>query len=94
MTEISEYMSNQDEIVRLNKKVRRLQQLNSKWKRMFEKLKSDNPTIKMTRSIKAKSLVQAWIAGDKSLTFREIAVKCFLSVETVKNISYKLRHAK
>ena len=89
---LSEYLSDKNKIIELKKQVVLLQKVNSKWKRKFEKLKSDNPTIKKTRSLNAAVLVKAWIDGDRSLTFKEMAVKCFLSLETIKNISYKLRH--
>jgi hypothetical protein len=65
---------------------------NSKWKRKAEKLKNNKPTMRKSRTAKAEVFVRAWLDGDKSMTFREIAEECFLSVETIKNISYKIRH--
>ncbi len=89
---IGEFMSQKDEIERLLIKNRLLQKNNSKWKRKYDELKSGNPTVRKSRTNKAESFVKAWINGDKSLTFRDIAKMCFLSRETIKNISYKLRH--
>ena len=91
MNTIADYMSQKDEIALLKKQVRSLQKNNSKWKRKFEQL-SPSPTRRKTRTIKAEGFVKAWISGDKSLTFNQIAGLCFLSIETIKNISYKLRH--
>ena len=82
-----------NKIDELEREVELLQSNNSKWKRKYEKLKG-KPTVRENRTSKATSLVQNWIDGSRALTFREIADRCFLSRETIKNISYKLRHAK
>lgn len=92
MNDLTEYLSQQDIIDRLLVENRLLQKNNSKWKRKYEKLKSNKPTIRKSRTSKAELFVRAWIDGDKSLTFKRIAEMCFLSIETIKNISYKLRH--
>ena len=94
MDTIAEFVSKDDLIEKLQKQNRLLIANNSKWKRKYEKLKSPNPTIRKNRTNKAEALVISWINGDRSLTFRQIAEKCFLSRETIKNISYKLRHLK
>tara|TARA_R100000541_G_scaffold20106_1_gene29959 strand:- start:427 stop:717 length:291 start_codon:yes stop_codon:yes gene_type:complete len=77
-----------DELEKVN---RLLLKNNSKWKRKYEKLRGI-PTTRETRTSRATVYVQAWIDGDRSLTFRQIADKFYLSRETIKNISYKLRH--
>jgi len=92
--DMSGYFSDKDEIASLKKKIRLLIKNNSKWKRAYEDAKSDKPSIRRQRTNKAEALVRAWIGGDKSMNFRAIAEKCFLSRETIKNISYKLRHNK
>ena len=94
MDTIADFVSKDDQIIALTKKNELLIKVNSKWKRKYEKLKSKNPTIRKNRTNKAEVFVKAWIAGDKNLTFQDIADKCFLSLETIKNISYKLRHNK
>lgn len=82
------------EIAELNKKLRLQIQNNSKWKNKYYALKGTKSNVRNNRTSKAEVFVKAWIAGDKSLTFKSIAEKCFISIETVKNISYKLRHNK
>jgi len=91
MNTIADYVSQKDQIEALNKQVFLLKQLNSKWKRKLEKLKGQ-PTRRETRTLKAELFVSNWIGGDTSLNFRQIAELCHLSRETIKNISYKLRH--
>ena len=115
MTEISEYMSNQDEIARLNKqvdmiagfyksiyddkikafnlKITRLTNSNSAWKRKYENLNSDNPSITRNRTLKAKALVVKWIDGNTSLTLKEIAKQCFKTESAIKMIASQLRAA-
>ena len=85
MSDLSYYLKHQQEVAELEKKIRLLQANNSKWKRKYEALRT-TPPLKATRSAKN------WHNGDKSLTFKQIADKCFLSRETIKNISYKLRN--
>lgn len=92
MDSISDFLSKDDEISKLKKQVRLLQQNNSKWKRKYYKLKGPKSNVRNNRTSKAEVFVKAWIDGDKSLTFWQIAELCFISIETVKNISYKLRH--
>jgi len=82
----------EEEIAQLNKKVGLLIKNNSKWKQKYYALKGPKSNVRNNRSSKAEVFVKSWIAGDKSLTFRQIAERCFISIETVKNISYKLRH--
>jgi|TARA_R110002124_G_scaffold97565_3_gene242561 hypothetical protein len=91
MSDLSYYLKHQQEVAELEKKIRLLQANNSKWKRKYEALRT-TPPLKATRSAKAKVFVENWHNGDKSLTFKQIADKCFLSRETIKNISYKLRN--
>jgi len=93
MIDLADYFSDKEKIIRLNKQIILLQKNNSKWKRKYENLNSSKPTIRKNRTSKAEVLVRSFIKGDRSLTFREMAKKCFLSIETIKNISYKLRHA-
>jgi len=93
MSDLSTFHQYQNKINELERKVELLQLNNSKWKRKYEKLKG-KPTVRENRTSKATPLVQNWINGSRDLTFRQIAEKCFLSRETIKNISYKLRHAK
>ena len=81
----------EEKIAELEKKVRLLIQNNSKWKRKYETRKGKQ-TRRQTRTLKAERLVQRWIDGDRSKTFRQIAEECYLSIETIKNISYKIRH--
>ena len=92
MSDLETYLHLKSRIAELEKQNKLLQKNNSKWKRKYEKLKSDKPTIRQNRTTRATVFVQAWIDGDRTLTFRQIAEKCFLSRETIKNISYKLRH--
>ena len=92
MDSIADFVSKDDQIIELTKKNLLLMKNNSKWKRKYEELKSPRPTIRKSRVSKAEVFVKAWIDGDKSLRFKDIADKCFLSIETIKNISYKLRH--
>ena len=89
--DMSEYFSNKNRVEELEKQVKLLIAGKSKWKRKYEKLYSKNPTIRVTRTSKARALVVNWLGGDKSLTFKEIAKKCFLTHQDIKNISLKLR---
>ncbi|PHS21830.1 MAG: hypothetical protein COA84_14975 [Robiginitomaculum sp.] len=82
----------EQEIAQLTKKVRLLTANNSKWKKKYHDVKGVKPNLRNSRTSRAEVFVKSWIAGDKSLTFRQIAGLCFISIETVKNISYKLRH--
>ncbi len=93
MSDLSEYISDKERIKELEKRVVLLISDKSKWKRKFETLKSKNPPLRKNRTNKAKVLVIAYLDGDRSLSFREMAKMCFLSIETIKNISYKLRHS-
>ncbi len=92
MDSIADFVSKDEEIALLKKQVRSLIDGKSKWKQKYYKLKGPNSNIRVNRTNKAKVFVQAWIDGDKSKTFRQIANICFLSRETIKNISYKLQH--
>ena len=112
MTEISEYMSNLDEIDRLNKQidmmasfyrsvydakvkklnktVKRLIDGKCHWKRKYEKLKSDKPTISKTRTLKAINLLKISKSNSGGLTVPEISKQCFLSPGYVYNLSRKI----
>lgn len=91
MSDLSEYFSDKDEIARLNKQVRLLQQNNSKWKAKYYSIVKAKPRV--SRTAAARVLVKAWQDGDESLTLHQIAVKSYLSYATIKEVSSKLRAA-
>ncbi len=93
MDDLAEYFSDKDRIKELEKQVSLLTSSKSKWKLKCEKLQGKQ-TIKVTlpsRSDNAKTFILAWHNREKSLTFKQIAEKCFLTHQDVKNISCKLR---
>lgn len=101
MSDLQDYFSTPREVAKLKKEVAKLKSElkksnyeKSAIKREYEKLKRDKLTGNLSRTAQASILVQKWINGDKSLTFKRIAELHNLSVETVNNISYRLRHAK
>jgi len=93
MKDLSEYFSKLDRIKELEKKVANLISEKSKWKLKYEKLQGNQPkkVVIPTRMAKAMPFVINWHNGDRSLTFRQIADKCFITHQNVKNISCKLR---
>jgi len=97
VTDISDYFSMEQRILELESENEKLTKINlnlyknnSKWKMKYKKL--CKPTRKETRTKQATIEVQNWIDGKSNKTFRKIAEECFLSRETIKNISYRLRH--
>lgn len=93
MNDLKHYHSQQARIEELEKAVRNLRTNVSKWKKKYHDLRGV-PPVRQTRTTKAAILVQAYIDGDRSLTFRQIAEMHHLSRETIKNISYKLKRGK
>jgi len=95
MNDLQLYHHYQTKIAELKKKVRLLQANNSHWKCKYEKLLGRKLKVKrVSRTANAEPYVQAWLDGDKSLTFQQIADKFYLTRSTIKSISYKLRHKK
>mgnify|MGYP003641521901 CR=1 FL=1 len=93
MNDLSNYCSQAQEIKDLKKKVRLLEANNSKWKRKYEEATGNRYNVQKRNKSRAHEYVVAWINGDKSLTFVQIAEKCFLDISTIKNLSYRLRHS-
>jgi hypothetical protein len=77
-------------IEQLEKERRLLISRVSKWKRKYEAISPRKP-VRETRTKRALEMVMAWHDGDKSKRFKDIAKECHLSIETIKNISYKYR---
>lgn len=91
VNELSEFLSLKDEVEALRKERQLLIARVSKWKRKYEAVAPRKP-VRETRTKRAREMVIAWHNGDKSKTFSQIASECFLSRETIKNISYKYKH--
>ena len=91
MDSIADFVSKEDEIKALKKQLRLTQQNRDQWRKKYYDLKGHKPRKRVSRSSKASVYVQAWIDGDKSLSFQEIADKFFLSYATIKAISHKLQ---
>lgn len=91
--DMSIYFSNQDRIKELERQVVNLISGKSKWKLRFEKLQGKQPKKVAIPSRKSKAipLIINWHNGDKSLTFKQIAEKCFLTCNDIRTISCKLR---
>lgn len=95
MNDLQLYHLHKAEVADLKKTIRLLQVNNCIWKAKYFKLLGKKPVIKrVSRSANARVYVQAWIDGDKSLSFREIADKFFLSYATIKTISHHLQKDK
>ena len=93
MNDLSEYFSDKDRIKHLERQVVNLIAGKSKWKLRCEKLQGKQPekVSKPPRLANARPLIINWHNGDKSLTFKQIADRCYLTEQDIKNISCKIR---
>ena len=96
MDDLTNYFSAQDEIETLKGEVASLKkQLITRTKALsrnkiaFAKFRAKHGKKIPTRGDKANDLIRAKLSGELSITYDEIALKCFLSVRTIHK--YKLR---
>lgn len=83
-------VEHEKEVKKLNVYIRSLQASRSTYR---VRCNAKTPR-KESRTSKARVYVQAWIDGDKSLTFKQIGELFFLTISTIKKISHDLRHNK
>ena len=90
-TSMSGYFSDKDRIAELEKQVLLLTSTASKWKVKYELSKPREIKVKSNRKSKAERLICVFISGDKSLSLKEIALKCFLAHSTVRKMACLIR---
>jgi len=90
-SDMSEYFSDKDRIKLLEAKLISCTDRCCKWERRYRDIKGTQ-TARQIRTSKINALVQSYVDGDKSLSLKSIAKKCFLSIKTIHNLSCKLRN--
>lgn len=91
ITELEKYNRQQNEIDKLKKKIKELRIDRAYYKRRWLFLRDYKPTLAQSRTMKAEVYINAWLGGDKSISLKQIADNCFLSLKTVQNVMGKLK---
>jgi len=81
----------EDEIAQLKVRLRRAISVTSYYKVRCESLSNSNPKPTDKRLAKAIVLIKAKLKGDESLSYRQIAKKCFLAKGTIYNAASRVR---
>lgn len=88
MDSISDFVSQAEQIATLKQELKAARDSRSHYKLRYEALAADRLA---TRSDIANRLIKARLNGDKSLSIKQIAAKCFFTVGTIYTMTYRLK---